>query len=73
MVTEDREEEEELDEEALALKAEQEQKMLVKPKFKEGNTVLVRYRQQRDGQPTAMRVYIQVLVHCRGQEIQPLQ
>ena len=55
------EEEEELDEEALALKAEREEKALVKPKFKEGNTVLVRHRLERDGQPTAMRVYVQVI------------
>ncbi len=55
------EEEEELDEEALALK---EQKKKAKSKFREGNTVLVRHRLERDGQPTAMRVYVQVLVHC---------
>jgi hypothetical protein len=56
-------EEEELDEEALAQKAEREQRVSVKPKFKEGNTVLVRHRLERDGQPTAMRVYVQVLVN----------
>ncbi len=58
------EEEEELDEESLAQKAERELQKQVKSKFREGNTVLVRHRLERDGQPTAMRVYVQVVVHC---------
>jgi hypothetical protein len=54
------EEEEEEDEDAEALRQEQERRSKVKPKFKEGNTVLFRYRVLRDGQPTALRVYGQV-------------
>lgn len=54
------EDEEEEDEEAKALREEQERRAQVKPKFKEGNTVLFRYRVLRDGQPTALRVHGQV-------------
>ena len=55
------EDHEDEDEEERALRLERERRAKTKPKFKEGNTVIFRYRVLRDGKPTALRVYGQVI------------